>query len=132
MLVVSVYTLSIFLSAVLLFSIQPMFAKMVLPMLGGAPQVWNTCMVFFQAALLGGYAYAHYSISIFGLKRQFYIHLILIITVFAFLPFNLPENMSPPTDSFPAPWLLSVLTLSIGVPFFLYLLNKNFSRQAIS
>ena len=56
---VSVFTLSIFLSATLLFSVQPLFAKLVLPLLGGSSSVWNTAMVFFQGTLLGGYIYAH-------------------------------------------------------------------------
>ena len=56
-----VYSLTIFLSATLLFLMQPMFAKMTLPLLGGTPAVWSTCMVFFQACLLAGYLYAHVS-----------------------------------------------------------------------
>ena len=56
----SVYTAAIFTSALLLFSVQPLFTKMVLPRLGGSPAVWSVAMVFFQSLLLGGYAYAHY------------------------------------------------------------------------
>ena len=58
-LVLSVYTLAIFVSALLLFSVQPLFTKMVLPRLGGSPAVWSVAMVFFQSLLLAGYAYAH-------------------------------------------------------------------------
>jgi hypothetical protein len=57
--IVALYTLTLFLSASLLFSVQPMIGKMILPLLGGTPAVWNTCLVFFQASLLLGYLYAH-------------------------------------------------------------------------
>ena len=57
--VLALFTGTLFVSAALFFAVQPMFAKLVLPLLGGTPAVWNTCMVFFQAALLAGYAYAH-------------------------------------------------------------------------
>ena len=56
----AVYTITIFLSAVLLFVVQPMFARMIVPLLGGSPSVWNTAMLFYQATLLAGYAYAHF------------------------------------------------------------------------
>ena len=65
-----VYSLTILLSAGLLFLVEPMFAKMVLPRLGGTPAVWNTCMVFYQATLLGGYLYAHFSARLLGTRRQ--------------------------------------------------------------
>ena len=66
----NLYALTLFLSALLLFGVQPMFTKMVLPLLGGSPTVWNTAMVFFQGMLLLGYAYAHLSTRWFGLKKQ--------------------------------------------------------------
>ena len=62
--VLVVYTAAIFVSALLLFSVQPLFTKMVLPQLGGSPAVWSVAMVFFQSLLLGGYAYAHYLMQI--------------------------------------------------------------------
>ena len=62
--------LTLFLSAALLFAVQPMFAKMVLPLLGGTPSVWNTCMVFYQAVLLAGYVYAHVTTNWLGARRQ--------------------------------------------------------------
>jgi len=67
---VLVFTVTLFLSAFLLFSIQPMVGKMVLPRLGGTPAVWNTCMVFFQAVLLAGYGYAHLMTRWLGSRRQ--------------------------------------------------------------
>src|SRR6202011_5682954 len=68
----------LFLSAALLFWLQPMIAKMVVHLLGGTPAVWNTCMVFFQAALLAGYAYAHVTTAWLGVRRQVVLHTVLI------------------------------------------------------
>ena len=68
--VLALFTITVFVSAVLLFAVQPMFAKMVLPLLGGTPAVWNTCMVFFQATLLARYAYAHVTARAFGVRHQ--------------------------------------------------------------
>ena len=70
----ALYTATIFLGALLLFLIQPMFAKMALPLLGGPPQVWAICMVFFQAVLLLGYGYAHWSTRWLGTMRQALVH----------------------------------------------------------
>jgi len=68
------FAFTIFVSSTLLFLVQPLFAKMVLPTLGGSPAVWNTCMVFFQAALLAGYGYAHVTMKWFGVRRQAAVH----------------------------------------------------------
>ena len=76
-----VFGASIFLSAVLLFSVQPLVGKLLLPLLGGAPSVWNTVMVFFQAMLLAGYAYAHFSLEHFG-RYQPIIHIALLIAAY--------------------------------------------------
>src|SRR5919106_18932 len=72
------FTAAVFLSAALLFAVEPMFGKMVLPLLGGSPAVWTTCMVFFQAALLGGYAYAHVTAASLGVRRQALLHLVVL------------------------------------------------------
>src|SRR6187401_1016345 len=84
-----VFALAMLVSATLLFVVQPMIAKMVLPLLGGAPAVWNTCMVFFQAALLAGYAYAHATASWLGVRRQAVLHVGLLLVPLAFLPFRI-------------------------------------------
>src|SRR6266481_4427347 len=68
------FALTLLVSASLLFCVQPMIAKMILPLLGGSPSVWNTCMVFFQAMLLGGYAYAHSTTVSLGVRRQVVLH----------------------------------------------------------
>src|SRR5919106_5346444 len=130
------FGVTIFVSSALLFSIQPMIAKMLLPLLGGTPAVWNTCMLFFQAALLGGYAYA-LLISRWPLKRQLVVQLVILCFAFIALPIGLSSswvNSVPPTDN-PSLWLLMCLTASVGLPFFIVssnspLLQRWFSRTA--
>jgi hypothetical protein len=119
------FALTLFLSAFLLFLMQPMIGKVVLPYLGGTPQVWNTCMVFFQAALLLGYLYSHEITRRFGLKKQLAFHFVLLLlplAPLAFLKLDVGqiarEWLEPPTDSNPIPWLLGVLALVAGLPFF--------------
>jgi hypothetical protein len=113
------FTVAIFLNATLLFAVQPMFTKMVLPLLGGSPAVWNTCLLFFQAALLGGYVYAHVS-SRLPVRVQAWIHLALMALAVLLLPIHVPEAWSqPPASSLPIPWLLGLLTVALGLPFFL-------------
>src|SRR5438094_659248 len=110
--------ITLFLSSSLLFLVQPMIAKMVLPRLGGTPAVWNTCMVFFQAALLAGYTYAHLTTSWFGVRRQAGLHLILLAAPLLVLPITVNESWVPPGDANPIPWLLGLLLVSVGLPFF--------------
>jgi len=112
------YAVTLGLGALLLFWVQPMFSKMVLPLLGGSPAVWNIAMVFFQAALLAGYLYAHLGQRYLRPKRQAAVHLILLALAFAALPIAVAADLQPPRDGQPAPWLLILLTLSVGLPFF--------------
>lgn len=124
---------TLFISATLMFILQPMFGKILLPLLGGSPAVWNTCMVFYQILLFLGYLYAHYLSSHLNLKRQIQIHIVLILLSFLALPLGLPENTVPPTASNPTWWLLWTLFLAIGLPFFVVsttapLLQKWFSH----
>jgi spermidine synthase len=108
---------AILVSSWLLFLVQPMFAKMVLPRLGGTPAVWNTCVVFFQATLLAGYLYAHLTTRWLGVRRQALVHLgVLVLPLFA-LPIAV-TGQPPPATGTPVWWLLSVLGLSVGLPFF--------------
>ena len=111
------FSLTLFLSAALFFLAQPLCAKMLLPNLGGSPGVWNTCMVFFQAALLIGYAYAHFGPRLLGRKLHAVIHLGLMLLALVFLPIALDQK-EPPADVYPAFWLLITLVLAAGVPFF--------------
>lgn len=111
------FSSTLFLSAALLFAVQPMMAKLVLPLLGGAPAVWNTAMLFFQSALLAGYAYAHGIARCFRPGAQVALHLAILAAGFFFLPLSLPEGWSPPTEQTPILWLLGVLSVSVGLPF---------------
>ncbi|MCB1531399.1 MAG: fused MFS/spermidine synthase [Alphaproteobacteria bacterium] len=113
-----IYAFTLLLSAALLFSVQPMFSKMILPMLGGTPQVWNTAMLFFQLLLLAGYAYAHGTTRLLGLRGQAVLHLALLV-VFAFvLPIAIPAGWTPPVNKDPTFWQLSLMTITVGGPFF--------------
>ncbi len=113
----ALFSLTLFLSAALLFSVEPMFAKMVLPLLGGAPAVWNACLVFYQAALLAGYLYAHLSLKWLGPRRQAVLHLGLLGLACIALPIRVAEGWLPPATIFPAPWLWMLLAVSLGLPF---------------
>src|SRR5439155_1740080 len=107
-----VYATTIFLTASLLFVVQPMFAKMVLPLLGGSPAVWNTCLVFYQAALLAGYLYAHATTSWLGVRRQAALHVGLVLLPLLLLPIGIPSGWTPPAAASPIPWLLALLALA--------------------
>lgn len=109
---------TLFISATLMFVLQPMFGKTLLPLLGGSPAVWNTCMVFYQTILFLGYLYAHFLSSKFASHRQIQIHAVVIAISLITLPITLPDNISPPTDSDPTFWLMWTLFLAIGLPFF--------------
>ena len=131
----ALYTLTIFVGALLLFSVQPLFARLLLPLLGGSPAVWNTAMVFFQGALLAGYAYAHGSTRKLGVRRQAVWHLPLLLAPLCVLPLTLPAGWTPPTESSPIPWLLALMAVSVGPPFFVLsatspLLQKWFASTA--
>ncbi len=115
---VALYATTLFASAVLLFLVQPMFARLVLPLLGGSPSVWNTAMVFYQAALLAGYGYAHFVYSRLGPRRHAGWHLLVLVIPVALLPITVPSGWSPPVGGNPAPWLLALMLVSVGLPFF--------------
>jgi SAM-dependent methyltransferase len=107
-----------FVSAALLFLMEPMFAKMVLPLLGGTAAVWNTCLVFFQTVLLCGYGYAHVSAKLLSRRGQARLHLVVLIGALLTLPFRVPEGWVPPARHNPVAWLLLLLAVAVGVPFF--------------
>jgi len=116
---VALYSITLVLSSSLLFVVQPMFSKMVLPLLGGTPQVWNTAMVFFQVSLLAGYAYAHGITKFLNIKSQGVLHLILLILFFFVLPISLTENQVPSIDHNPTLWQLTLMLMTMGGPFFI-------------
>lgn len=114
---------TLFLSALLLFSVQPMFAKMVLPRLGGSPSVWAVSMCFFQAALLGGYCYAH-ALNRFAAPRMApLIHLTLMGVALLALPIGLPATWPEPPAGDAYLWLIGTLVVGVGLPFFVVSAN---------
>ncbi|AFY59625.1 spermidine synthase [Synechococcus sp. PCC 6312] len=113
-----IYALSLGLSAMLLFWVQLMVAKMLLPLLGGAPAVWNTCLFFFQALLLLGYGYSDWSTQRFCLKNQVWLQGLVLLIPLGVLPLKIAVDWLPPVDANPIPWVLAVLLLGVGVPFF--------------
>ena len=113
----AVFTATTFLSALLLFSVQPMFAKMVLPILGGSPSVWAVAMVFFQAALLAGYCYAHILISRTRPWVGGLIHLGLCAVALLALPIAVPSSFGEPPAGDPALWQLGLFAAGVGLPF---------------
>jgi len=123
-LVLVVYTAAIFTSALLLFSVQPLFTKMVLPRLGGSPAVWSVAMVFFQSLLLGGYAYAHYLMTLKSRTAPVVIHLVLLTVALLTLPLSIAGGWGEPPSSGYAFWLLGLFAVSIGLPFFALAANN--------
>jgi hypothetical protein len=123
-LVLVVYTAAIFVSALLLFSVQPLFTKMVLPRLGGSPAVWSVAMVFFQSLLLAGYAYAHYLMRLNNRVIPVAVHLTLLVIAFLTLPLSIAGGWGEPPTSGYALWLLGLFVVSIGLPFFALAANN--------
>jgi hypothetical protein len=115
---VAAFSVTMFVSAALLFLVEPMFAKMALPLLGGSAAVWTTCLLFFQAALLAGYAYAHASAKLVGKRAQVAVHATLLLAALALLPIHVPGGWTPPLQSNPVGWLLRLLLVAVGLPFF--------------
>ena len=109
----------LFLSALLMFWSQPLVGKMILPLLGGTPMVWTTCMVFFQALLLAGYGYVHFSLKL-GVKRQAILHVLLLAVSLIALPLGFDAaRWEPPASDNPMGWLFLLLAASAGAPFFM-------------
>lgn len=117
-LLIVLFASTLFSSALLMFVLQPLFGKLLLPLLGGTPAVWNSCMVFYQSVLFLGYLYAHLLGTRLKSNHQIIVHLAVISLSFLALPVGLPENLIPPTESNPTFWLFSTLALAIGLPFF--------------
>jgi hypothetical protein len=127
----AIFAATIFLSSALLFWLEPLFGKMVLPLMGGAPPVWNACILFYQVALLAGYAWAHAGGRL-GDRRHIAIHLALSIAALAVLPFGVPGALMPPSVGHPLAWTLGVVTLGVGLPFVLIAANGPLLQRAFS
>lgn len=112
------YGLTIFLSAFLLFQVQPMIGKMILPWFGGSASVWTTCMLFFQMTLLLGYLYSHWVVRFLSPRRQSLIHIALLLVSLALLPISPSEAWKPTGAENPTLRILGLLLVSIGLPYF--------------
>ncbi|MGA8886474.1 MAG: fused MFS/spermidine synthase [Pseudolabrys sp.] len=124
-LILGVYTTAVFLSALLLFGVQPMFTRMVLPQLGGSPSVWSVAMVFFQSMLLAGYAYAHGLTTLRNRYAAVAMHLALLLAAALTLPLAIHQGWGNPPGTAAAPfWLLGLFAVSIGLPFFVLAANN--------
>jgi membrane protein implicated in regulation of membrane protease activity len=113
----AIFAATLFVSALLLFAVQPMFTKMVLPKLGGAPAIWSVAMVFFQAALLLGYAYAHWLTRFFTARTGALIHLGVLGLAALSLPLGIAKGFGTPPSEHIEFWLLGLFAASIGLPF---------------
>ena len=115
-----IYAVAIFLSSFLLFLVQPLIARLILPWFGGSAAVWTTCMLFFQALLLAGYAYAHFlTKDFFRRKRQAVVHSLLLAAAVAALPIAPAEAWKPAGAAEPISHILLLLGATVGLPYFL-------------
>ncbi|MCS7020645.1 MAG: fused MFS/spermidine synthase [Gemmataceae bacterium] len=124
----ALYAAALFVGAATLFLVQPLIGKLLLPLLGGPPGVWNTCMVFFQFVLLLGYLYAHHSFRRLGVHRQIVLHSGLLLAVMAFFgaavlltgqPMPIAASLLPEDQDYPIGPLVLLLAMAVGAPFFL-------------
>lgn len=112
------FAATILLGAFLVFQVQPVISKCVLPWFGGTPAVWTTCMLFFQVLLFGGYAYAHLLRTFFQPKQQGLIHLILLCCAALMLPIEPSATWKPTGSESPTLYLLWMLAAHVGLPYF--------------
>ena len=113
-----IFGLTIFSGAFLLFQIQPLIGKYILPWFGGGPGVWTTCLLFFQCMLFAGYAYAHWLSHTFTLSRQVTVHLVLVVLALCMLPITPAESWKPqPGEVAPVQRILMLLLVSVGLPY---------------
>ncbi len=112
------YAATIFLSAFLLFQVQPLVSKHILPWFGGSPAVWTTCMLFFQTLLFGGYAYSHYSRQWLSPRQQALLHVAVLFAALALLRVLPTTDWEPQDNSDPLWRILLLLTVTVGLPYF--------------
>jgi spermidine synthase len=127
------YALTIFTGAFLLFQVQPLIGKYILPWFGGGPGVWTTCMLFFQVLLLGGYAYAHFTSRWLKPRAQAVAHFVLLAAALALLPITPSDSWKPHGGGNPTLQILALLAVSLGLPYFVLsttgpLIQQWFSR----
>lgn len=119
LLVIGIYAIAIFLGAFLLFQVQPIMGKYILPWFGGSPGVWTTCMLVFQLLLCGGYAYAHFLTRMCTPRGQIFFHAILLLGSLFTLPIAPSADWKPNGSEPPALWIVLLLLLNVGLPYFL-------------
>src|SRR5687767_15017398 len=115
----TIYALTIFTSAFLLFLVQPVMAKQILPWFGGSATVWTTCLVFFQSTLTAGYAYADWTVHRLVPKRSVQLHVALLVLSILVLPIMPDDRWKPDGDENPSWLILGMLAATIGLPYFL-------------
>ena len=113
------FAVAAFTGAALLFTLELMFTRMVLPLMGGTASVWTTCLLFYQFVLLIGYGYSHLLPPALGLRRHALLHIALLVASLALLPVRIRNELGLPSSEHPVGWLLILLTASIGLPFLL-------------
>lgn len=121
--VTAFFTLSIFTGSFLLFLVQPMVGKLLLPVMGGTPAVWTVCMLFFQMMLLGGYLYAEKTLRYLGCEKQSVLHMLFMTAGIMMLPINIDTSTASSVVTNPASWLITRLTVSIGFLFLMISAN---------
>jgi len=114
-----IYAVTIFLSSFLLFLVQPLIARLILPWFGGSAAVWTTCMLFFQVLLLAGYAYAHLIIRKLEGRPAAIVHTVLLAAAIALLPISPSEAWKPAGEDEPISRILLLLGATVGLPYFL-------------
>jgi hypothetical protein len=113
------FAVAVFSSAFLLFLVQPMVGKYILPWFGGTPAVWNVCLAFYQLTLFVGYAYAHWLVSHVRTSRQLFVHAALFLAALAALPVLPDVSWKPVGDTPPLTHIMAMLASSVGLPFLL-------------
>lgn len=113
------FAIAIVISAFLVFQVQPVVSKTILPWFGGSPGVWTTCMLFFQVLLFAGYAYAHLTTKLLSPRHQGLLHFALILVALLFLPISPGAEWKPSGTENPTTWILLILAANVGLPYFL-------------
>ena len=114
-----IYALTILVSAFLLFQVEPVIAKIILPWFGGSAAVWTVCLLFFQVVLLLGYLYAHATIRYLKPRVQMILHLALLVVSVLVLPIYPAAHLKPSGTEDPTWGILSLLGITVGLPYFL-------------
>jgi hypothetical protein len=116
---IALFAVTAFVSAFLIFIVQPMVGKHILPWFGGVPAVWMVCLCFYQLALFSGYGYAHLLIRRVRLSRQLLVHALLFAAALVVLPVLPEASWKPAGDAPPGARILAMLTVNVALPFLL-------------